>query len=361
FKETLAVFYEGGLLCQDSPDHKIQRRMLQTAFKTDSMKTYVERMSPIMAKHIASWGQGKEMEFFPAVKKTLLEVGSTVFVGLDDKALANKFNTAFIHINEGLLGIIRKELPFTAYGRGQKGKRFALDVLKNLIPERRPTEMRDMLTYMTQEKAEDGDYFSDDVICKQILFLLFAAHDTTTSTLNHLLYYTATHPEWQEKMREEVLAMGADSLSYDRLDELKSIDLVFDETLRLHPAVPMSMRRTIRECEIEGHRIPAHTILFMPAAFNQRDPKFWTEPDKFDPMRFTEGREEHKTHPYCYHPFGGGAHKCIGMHFARMLTKTFMFELLRNNRYTLPEDFQVKFDWVPLPRPKKLPLTLHKL
>lgn len=354
YMETLGAFYEGGLLLLDFDEHKLSRRLMQTAFKNDSMRGYTERMVPIMRNNISSWESG--FEFFPAIKETLLQVAAEVFVGLPATQAAD-FKQDFHNISDGLLGVVRAEWPITAYGRGQRSKRALFETFSKLIEGRRGVEgMTDMLSYMSNETTEEGELFPTDDISKHMNFLLFAAHDTTASALSHMIYYTAKHPEWQQKMREECLALNKDTIEYDDLKSFPTIDLVFDEAQRLHPSVPILTRRTIRPCEFEGVQVPENVVLFMPTAYNHRDPEHWTNPHEFDPMRFTPGREEHKNHSFCYHPFGGGAHKCIGMHFARMIVKTFMFDFLRSKEYYLPDNFEAKFQWVPLPRPSKLPV-----
>ena len=270
-------------------------------------------------------------------------------------------NQAFLDINEGLLGQVRKEIPGTRYYKGKKGERYLRSYFSQQIPLRRNGDGTDMLSFMCREKTDDGEYFPDDLIIPQGSFLLFAAHDTTTSVLNHMMYYSAMHPEWQEKMREESLALGKPYLDYEDLEKMEAIDRVFHESLRLRPSVAFFARRTINECEIGGHRIPRDTMVFLSPIHNQRDPRFWTNPDQFDPDRFSPERAEHKNHTFCYHPFGGGAHKCIGMHFANMLAKTFMHQILLKYEYSLPENFKTRFEWVPLPKPSRLPLRFKRL
>ena len=122
------------------------------------------------------------------------------------------------------------------------------------------------------------------------------------------------------------------------------------------------VRRTISETVIDGHRVPAHTMLFLPPVFNHRDAAWWSEPDGFDPERFAPQRAEHKRHAFCFHPFGGGAHKCIGMHFATMLAKCFMHQFLLRYRVHTPPGYEPRMQWVPLTKPADgLPLRLERL
>ncbi|CAA0124599.1 Putative cytochrome P450 136 [BD1-7 clade bacterium] len=363
YDKTLATMYPDTILLSDFDDHRPLRRMFQSAFKNDAMRTYVEMMNPVLEKNIKQFAGMDKFVFFPAVKKTLLDVASKVFLGIDDLDgdEASRLIKSFIDSTDGLLALVRKEIPGGKYKRGKDGIRYQRDFFRKLIEQRRGTEGTDTLTYLSNERDDEGNYFPVDEIIDQMVFLLFAAHDTTTSALCHMVYYTAKHPEWQQRLREETEGFNKPALNYDDLDGCVISELVFYESLRLHPSVPMMQRRTIRECELGGYRIPANTILFIAPTYNHRLPEFWTDPDKFDPERFAPHRAEQKNHSFCYMPFGGGAHKCIGMHFAIMVSKLFMHQFVSAYDYSTPDNYDPKMDYMPLPKPHDgIPLTLKK-
>ena len=111
-----------------------------------------------------------------------------------------------------------------------------------------------------------------------------------------------------------------------------------------------------------GYDIPAHTVLYLPMMINQRDTQWWTDPDRFDPDRFAAPRNEHRRHPMAFHPFGSGAHKCIGMHFADMLSSAFLHRFLSRYAVATPKGYAPRLEWVPLPKPADgVPLTLRAL
>lgn len=363
YASQLGTFYPGGLLLRDFDEHRFQRRIMQSAFKTPAMQQYVQMMNPVLQAKLASWGNGKELVFFPFVKEALLEVGARIFIGLDEYGEeAELLNRSFNEVNEGLGSILRFAVPGTSYHRGLRGRDRLADFFTRLIPERRNGDGQDMLSFMCREKSESGEVFPAKDIMQHAAFLLFAAHDTTTSVLSHMIMYLGQHPQWQQRLREDALALGKEWLEYEDLDSLENLDRAFQECLRLHPSVPLMTRRTTRDVEIEGVNIQANTMLFMPSSYNQRDPQYWTDPDSFDPDRFAPGREEHKRHSFCYHPFGGGAHKCIGLHFASMLTKCFMHQLLINYRFETPAGYAPKLQWVPLPKPADgVPIKVSRL
>lgn len=360
---SLGRFYKGALLLRDHEEHRFQRRMMQTAFKNDAMRGYIATMAPMLREAVESWDGQQDFHFFPAIKQALLDVAATIFVGLEkDDVRAEKLNTAFTDVANGLMGIITREIPGTAYAKGKKGERYLHEFFGALIEDRRKNDGIDTFSYFAKEKNEDGEYFSDEDIVSHMSFLLFAAHDTTTSALSHLLFHLGQNPEWQEKLREEARSIGKEYLEYEDLDSMPLSDAAVREALRLHPSVMMMQRRTINDCEIGGYHIPANTILFIAPQYVHRMGEYWDQPEKFDPGRWLEPRNEHKRHSFSFVGFGGGAHKCIGMHFALMQTKNFLHQFLTRYEFGLAENFSSKMQTVPLPKPvDDLPMVLKRL
>ena len=219
-----------------------------------------------------------------------------------------------------------------------------------------------MMSLFCKEKDEDGNLFPVEEITDQTIFLLFAAHDTTTAAITHSIYFLAQHPEIKEKLYQECLALGKDQLDYEDLNNMPYMQMVFNETQRARPSVPMVPRRTVRDVEMPcGVTIPAHTMTYVFPRFNHWMDEYWTEPQKFDPERFNDERKEHKAHPFLFHPFGGGAHKCIGMHFAQMEYKCFLFQFLLKYDFEAAHKKQTFMQTFPLPKPKdNMPIKLKK-
>ena len=364
YDNSLGHFYKNALLLTDFDAHKIQRRMFQTAFKNNQMRGYVDIMNPLLKQNMDSWEGQKSFLFFPSVKKALLDVGSTVFIGIEEHGPEmNQLNEAFLNISEkGLMGLFKLDIPGLKFHKGKQGARFLEQYFEKIIPIRRAGDGKDMLTHMSKEKLEDGSYYPTDELIPQASFLLFAAHDTTTSTLTHVMLHLAEHKDWQDKLREEARALNKPALEYEDLDKVELMELVFKETLRMNPSVSIMQRRTIRDTTIAGHHVPANTVISIPPVYNHFMDEFWTNPNVFDPMRFAPGREEHKNHSFCYMPFGGGAHKCIGMHFANMMVKCFLHQFLLKYEWSLPANYQPKLEAFPLPKTADgLPIELKAI
>ena len=160
------------------------------------------------------------------------------------------------------------------------------------------------------------------------------------------------------------MALDCERLYYRQLAELETVSWCFKETLRLYPPVNAVARRNLREFEFMGHTIPANSMVVVPNLLIMRMDEYFSNPDQFDPGRFAPGREEHMAHSFCWSPFGGGAHKCIGLHFAEMLVKVTLFELLRTSDIESTRELVSTdggFNYVPFPKPRNdLPLKVTR-
>lgn len=361
----LGDFFAGGLLVRDFAEHKMHRRIMQTAFKTPAMKQYIDSMHPLIDRSLTSWSTQRDFYFYPNIKTLLLDIGALVFLGLDlEGQETQRLNQSFLDMMAGTLALIRKDWPGLLYRKGMNGRRQLEQFFMDLVPQKRSGNGTDMASHFARETTPEGELFPDDVVAYHLIFLLLAAHDTTTSALTMASYYLAQHPEWQERLREEARSLGTAQVEYDDLGQLVESERAFHEVMRLHPPVPQLMRRTVRETELGGYAIPAHTMVQVSPLYVHRMEAWWTDPHRFDPDRFAPGREEHKQHPFLWAPFGGGAHKCIGMHFADMLFKTIMTQLLTRYRLHLPEGYKLpaRLQHFPFAKPMDdLPLVLERL
>ncbi|MEP5764775.1 MAG: cytochrome P450 [Halieaceae bacterium] len=364
YNAPLGDFFAGGLLMRDFAEHKFHRRIMQTAFKTDAMRTYVDQMHPIIDEQVASWRQQQDFHFYPHIKTLLLDIGAKVFLGMDMQGPETQaLNKSFLEMNEGVLSIIRKDWPGLLYRRGMNGRRELENFFVNLVPERRGASGNDMATFFANEKTDEGEYFSEQVVGAHLIFLLLAAHDTTTSALTMSAHYLAHDQAWQDRLREGVRGLDSSHLAYDDLGaNVPDLQNSFHEVMRMNPPVPSLMRRTVKEVELGGYTLPPHTMVQVSPLYTHRMEEYWSNPHQFDPDRFV--REEHKQHSFLWAPFGGGAHKCIGLHFADMLYKCVLSQILLRYRfrYASAEQFPGKIQHFPFAKPMdNLPLVLEPL
>jgi cytochrome P450 len=304
--------------------------------------------------------------FMPAVKELTLDIASVVFMGHEpgsDHELVTRIKQAYETTTRAGGAIIRTPVPPFKWWRGLQARKVLEDYFVERVRQRRNAEGTDMLTVLCHTADDDGNRFTDTDIINHMIFLMMAAHDTSTSTLTTMAYQLAANPQWQQRCREEGDRIGDNPLDIDELDKLESFDLVIKECLRLVTPLPFNVRRAVRDTEICGFYIPEGTNINLWPGMNHRLPELWTDPERFDPDRFAEPRSEHKRHRYAFAPFGGGAHKCIGMVFGQLEVKTVMHRLLRNYRLELPHPGYVpKYDFAGMPLPiDGVPIVLRPI
>ncbi|MFK7745391.1 MAG: cytochrome P450 [Roseobacter sp.] len=358
--DALQRIYPGGLILQDFDRHRQNRRIMTAAFRASAIRDYRIRMAEIMQDLLTTWPQDKPFDFYTAIKDLTLRMGGAVFMGLPlDGDLAKKINRAITDEIRASVTLIRKPIPFTPMWHGVRGRDFLRETFRTMIPERRAKGGDDFFSQMCLATDEDGHAWSEDEILNQFNLLIMAAHDTTATSLTVMMAALGQHPNWQKRLVDEVASLGDGPIDDDALSKMKETDKVFREALRLVPPVPFIPRLATRDFHWKGFDIPAGTSIALNPGVSMLSPDLFTNPTEFDPDRFAPERAEDRIHRFAWTPFGGGAHKCIGMHFATMQVKLFIATLLRQRRIVLPNGAP---EWhrMPIPKPKGgLPLVLR--
>jgi cytochrome P450 len=364
---VIGPFFNRGLMMLDFDEHMAHRRIMQEAFTRTRLTGYVEHIDRVATAIVADWPtDDARFLFHPAMKELTLDVASVVFMGHEpgtDHDLVTKVNGAFTTTTRAGGAIIRYPvLPFK-WWRGLRARKVLEDYFYERVKDRRNAEGTDMLTVLCHAEDEDGNSFTDEDIVNHMIFLMMAAHDTSTSTTTTMAYNLAAHPEWQERCREESDRLGDGPLDIESLEKLETLELVMNESLRMVTPLPFNMRQAVRDTDLLGYYVPAGTNVMIWPGMNHWLPELWTEPDKFDPERFAEPRAEHKKHRYAFAPFGGGAHKCIGMVFGQLEVKTVVHRLLRRYQLELLRPgYQPRWDYGGMPIPMDgMPIVLRPL
>ena len=335
-----------------------------SAFKRSAMERYVADMGPVIEDELARWpvDGSAPLKAFPRIKALTLNIAARVFMGMALGPEADRMNRAFIDTVEASLALIRKPVPPFGMWRGVRARQYLVALMRSKLQSKRAAEGPDLFSQLCHARDEEGQRFSDDEVVNHMIFLMMAAHDTTTSSLTTMLYSLARHPEWQERLREQALALPVAHLGFGDLAGCERIEWVMKESLRMYPPLTSIPRKAARDCQFGGFHIPKGTPVGISPIHTHHMPSIWTNPHDFDPERFSPARAEHRRHAYAYLPFGGGAHLCIGQHFADMEVKSVMHQLLRRFRWTVPEGYRMPYQLVPIAKPRDgLPIQLRAL
>lgn len=351
---VLAKLFPRGLMLMDNPEHRSHRRTLSVAFKTEPMRFYCDGLKRGIERGVSHWPT--ELKFYPAVKALTLDLAADAFLGLPWGPEANKINNAFMHMVQASVSAIRTPIPGTPMWRGVKGREFLCRFFEQEIPKRRGADGEDFFSQFCNARNEQGEHLSNQEVIDHMNFLMMAAHDTLTSSLTSTVYFLAANPKWQDWVLEEIAHNPM--INYDNLNRFERIEMAFKEAMRLNPPVPAIPRRATADFTFQGQRVPAGTLVSINPMLVHRLPELWPDPERFDPTRFSAENSKDR-HRYAYVPFGGGAHMCLGLHFAYMQAKIFIHELLRNRRLSVAPGYTPNMAMFPIPRPRDgLPITL---
>ena len=350
----LDQLFPRGLMLMDFDHHRADRKALSIAFKPEPMRHYVGSLNHGIAQRMEEWGSGS-MQFYPAIKQLTLDLAAESFIGIPFGEESQKVNQAFVDMVQASVAPIRRPLPFTKLKKGVDGRAYLVEYFTRETERRRAEGGgQDMFSQFATATREDGSLLPVDEVVDHMNFLMMAAHDTITSSATSLVYYLAKNPEWQDKLREELRAItGGEgrSLDYDDLGKADLTEMAFKEALRMMPPVPSIPRRALETFEFGGYTIPAGTPVGVNPHFVHHDPEIWDSPETFDPMRFTREAEKAR-HKYAWVPFGGGAHMCLGLHFAYMQIKILMAHMLTRYRVEVAEGYAPEWQAWPIPQPK---------
>lgn len=361
--QIMGRIFPNGLLLRDGDEHKQHRKIMREAFTRPALRQYGERMNPLIGEGLATWaGAPRPFLAFRAYKELTLDIAARIFVGVELGPETTAMNGVFEDLVAASMSKLRLRIPGLEFYRGLVGRERLVRYFSGLLAARRAGDGRDMFSRLVRARSEDGAALSDADVVDHMIFLMMAAHDTTTSTLTSLTYELAKHPQWQERIRAESRALGTAALAYEDLDRLEAMTWAIKETMRRYPPLPVIPRVATRAFEWAGYRIPANAMVVISPIHTHHMAEWWSEPARFDPERFAPGRAEDQRHTHAWVPFGGGPHLCLGMHFADLQIKSILHQLVLRYRWTVPAGYTMPVQQAPISKPLDgLPIELQRL
>jgi cytochrome P450 len=334
-----------GLLTIDGDYHRRARRIILPAFHRERIAAMAETMVEEARRALEPWRPGQVVDVYHWARELALRVAMRALFGLDPdeegqgaRAAVDFERALSFYGTDFAVRVMRG--PRTPWQRMQTARRTLDRIIFGEIARRRATpdaERTDVLSMLIESHdADDGSALSDREVRDQVMTLMFAGHDTTTSTITFLLYELARHPAALAKVLEEqdrVLA-GRAPIAAELTSELPELEMVLDETLRLYPAAWVGPRRAVETFEFDGHEVPSGAYVNYCSWASHRLPDVFSDPEAFVPERFAP--EAKAALPKgAYIPFGGGSRTCIGMRFGQLEIKAIATLLLQRFRLEL--------------------------
>jgi cytochrome P450 len=324
-EQTRDIFGQG-LLTSEGELHRRQRRLIQPAFHRRRVDAYADAMARDAADTAARWQDGATVDAAQEMMRLTLRIVARCLFSVDvedseahevGRALDTLVASFELTVNP-LRNLINK-LPLPSVRRARRARAILDTLVYGLIAERRRTgDGEDLLSLLLEARDEDGQGMNDRQVRDEVLTLFLAGHETTANALAWTWYLLARHPEAAVRFRAEIDTVLGDRLpGADDVPRLVFTRQVLAESMRLYPPAWAISRRAVEPVVIGGYPLPADTGVLCSQWVAHRDPRFFPDPLRFLPERWTETFEAGLP-KLAYFPFGGGPRICIGMGFAWM-------------------------------------------
>ncbi|KAF8041128.1 hypothetical protein BT93_B3142 [Corymbia citriodora subsp. variegata] len=355
------------LITKAGDEGRSDRRMLMSFFNPEALVRFVGTMDEVTRHHLRTQWQGKDqVEAYPTLKRYTFELACRLFMSITDPQLVARLAHHFEVYLKGLISL-PLNFPGTRFHRARRAADSIREELRALVRRRR-TELeqksarpsQDVMSHLLANADENGKLMPEAEILNNMLNLLFAGHDTSSSTLMLLLKYLSELPHVLDKILAEQREIAASKapgelLQWDDLQRMKYSWNVLCEVMRMTPPVNGTFREALVDFTYEGYTIPKGWKLHWIATVTHEDPNFHPRPTSFDESRF----EGSGPPPYSYVPFGGGPRMCLGKEFARVEMLVFLHNLVNmfDWNMVIPNE---KIIYDPMPMPVKgLPIRLR--
>ncbi len=330
-----------GLLTIDDAYHDRAREIMMPAFHREQVAASVEAMVAEATPAIERMQPNQVVDVYEWMRGLAMRIAMRALLGLDPDE-AGKGAAAAEHFERALgfygidfhLRLLRG--PRSPWSKMIASRAVLDEIVLGEIARRRADpdpEKMDILSLLLSVRDEAGEGFTAKEVRDQVMTLMFAGHDTSTSTLTFMMHELARHPDVVEKLCEEQdRVLGDRTPDIDALEkEMPYLDMVLDEVLRLYPPAWIGPRRAVRDFEFNGCQVSRGAYVNYCSWASHRIPEFFPEPEAFIPERFT--RERKAALPRgAYVPFGGGRRICIGKRFGQTEVKLVATMLLQKLR-----------------------------
>lgn len=324
----MSLFLGKGLVTSDGELWRRQRRIAAPAFHKQRIEGFAGTMVRATSEMLDRWtGARGVVDVDRAMMALTMRIASETLLGRDLSGDADAVGEALgfltVNTNRRITRLVDLPLavPTPENLRYRRAVKVVDDLLIGLVAERRkrPTEAHDLLGMLLDARDDEtGEGMSDAQLRDEAITIFAAGHETTSNALSWTFLLLARHPEIAARLHDEVdVVLGGRAPTVADLAALPLCKRVLHESMRLYPPAWITDRRAEGDDEICGYHVRAGTRIFLSPWATHRHPRYWDDPEVFDPDRFTPARSEGRP-AFAYFPFGGGPRICIGNGFAMM-------------------------------------------
>jgi retinoid hydroxylase len=328
----------GGLFQQEGSEHIRARRLIFPTFHGDVLEGYSQIICKTIDKLLDSWSRSPTLNLISELHRLTLAIACQIILGVETEEDITLLSQYFSDLFQGIETVLKLDLPFMKFGIAKASRRRIEKFILSKIEKKRSnpasSTKNDVISLLIDAIDEDGSSLSDNEIVDHAIQLLFAGHESTSLFLFWSLFSLDLYPEWKQIIHSEILEKSQGS----PLEQLKlqtNLNYFTMEVERLYGPSYFLPRGIIKDCEYQGYKLPRGWLVMTSPMLTHRLPSIFSNPFKFDPLRFASPREEHKKHPFALIGFGGGAHHCLGKELAKMEVSLLISHLVRDYNWKL--------------------------
>ncbi|HEV3144906.1 MAG TPA: cytochrome P450 [Gemmataceae bacterium] len=327
------------LLTMNGAEHKLHRRIVMGPFQKASVDGYRDALAALAEQSIAAWKPGEIRDIFDDMTHYMLRVASSVLFGFDLPEMAyeiGRLTARWVTMNHELgVGafVSDEQIASSYYSLLELAEELERQIV-GMIEQRRSSNAggNDVLSLLIRARDQDGNSLSHDELIGQAAILFGAAHLTTANTLTWTLFLLAQHPLAAEELVQELNQILRDQPpTIGQLDQLKMLDRVVKESMRVLPASSYSQRVTAKTVNLGPYRLQRNTPVIFSQFITHHMPELFPEPERFLPERWLSIRPS----PYAYMPFAAGPRMCLGGPLAILVIKITLATILQRYRLTV--------------------------
>lgn len=313
FYEELPLFFGRSLLVVDGDEHRHMRAAMNKPFAPRGLdRAGVGHIAATATRaRVAAWVGRSQVEILAETQELALQIIFGI-IGVEAEELSlwrKQFRTFMLSAVH-----LPLEFPGSPKWWAQRARRWLDEHLLALIEAvRNDPEAHGLLAELVRGRDEAGQQLSEPELLDNLRLLVIGGHETSASTMAWMMIYLAESPERWARLCAEADALDSIPATASELGRCPYAQALFREAVRMHPPIYADTRRTRAELELEGHRIPAGTVIHIPLGYISRTPSIFARPDEFDPQRWLGDR---RLSPVETAQFGGGPHFCLGYHLA---------------------------------------------
>ncbi|MFI5317029.1 MAG: cytochrome P450 [Myxococcota bacterium] len=345
----MSPIFGRGVLFDATPEQRKQGLRNQS-LRDSFMRGHAEVIAAETQRMMAGLGDSGELDLLDFFSELTIYTSSACLIGRQFREdLTPEYFRVFYELEKGTdaLAYVNPHLPLPVFRQRDRARRRLVELLTAVFARRaaQPSERRELFDVLLSLKAPDGSpRFSIDKVTGMFISMMFAGHHTTSGSAAWTLIELLRHPEFGARVISELDSLCADGreVSYQALREIPELEGAIKEALRLHPPLILLMRKVMFDFHYGEWTVPAGKLVAVSPAISNRMPECFPEPDRYDPDRYREGREE-DSKLFAWIPFGAGRHRCVGAAFAMMQLKAIFSTLLREYEFALaqpPESYR---------------------